>query len=93
MHHYDHMRNECEGFFPGQASFAYFFFLGSSTPSSLSPPLGRGGGSLVLMAGRKSTSGAGFGIGIPSLAVKLDDKLMVDSGGRSAYKFPEFRSG
>ena len=63
-----HTSKLCVGFFPGQASLAYFFLRGSLGPSSGTKGVtvgGREGG-----AGSWSTSGARFGMGIPSLAAK-----------------------
>ena len=63
-----HTSRLCVGFFPGQASLAYFFLRGSLGPSSGTKGVtvgGREGG-----AGSWSTSGARFGMGIPSLAAK-----------------------
>jgi hypothetical protein len=64
-------------FFPGHASFAYFFFLGSWLSSAAAaargPPCpgitlgGRGAGVI-------STSGAGFGRARPSREAKAEEK-------------------
>ena len=76
------------GFFPGQASFAYFFFFGSSGSSNWLPSIPETldifGGPLITMppietavfggGGAISISGAGFGNGIPSLDESEDAK-------------------
>ena len=74
--------NEGVGFFPGQASFAYFFFFGSSGSSNWMPSTPVFDGTPILIPpggaaafggdGAISISGAGLGKGIPNLDDRED---------------------
>lgn len=77
-----HTRNECTGFLPGHASFAYFFLLGSNGPGAAPPaaavsavgsPWGCAGSTSAASGTSNSErSGARFGIFRPSLAAIED---------------------
>lgn len=56
-----------DDFFPGHASLAYFFFLGSNELSALAVAGSTVAGVTGTTGGAISTSGAGFGILKPSL--------------------------
>ena len=80
--------NEGVGFFPGQASLAYFFFLGSSGSSNRGSAAVLPGGidndaaAVVSTGGAMSISGAGLGSGIPS----LDDNEVANNPDGPAIK-------